>query len=181
MKTNESIHVGFRRTFDLAAVPASAQIHLFAYTRYKLFVNGEYVGRGPNRFENRRPEYDTWDIAARLHAGSNVIAVLVHRDWPGESSGGFGRTLSRIRRHEPGFTAQLELVDGGKKTIINTDESCGDLSKAVLANHCKIRMPRSPKITTLKNHRAIGRRWILMTTIFRSQKKSLQQIPKSGQ
>lgn len=123
LKTNESLHVGFRRTFELAAVPVSAQIHLFAYTRYQLFVNGEYVGRGPNRFENRRPEYDTWDIAARLHAGSNVIAVLVHRDWPGKSSGGFGRTLSRIRRHEAGFTAQLELADGSNKTIIKTDES----------------------------------------------------------
>lgn len=121
--TNQSVHVGFRRSFELASAPAQAQLNLFAYTRYQLFVNGEYVGRGPNRFENRRPEYDSWDIASRLHAGSNVIAVLVHRDWPGKSSGGFGRTLSRIRRHEPGFTAQLELADGGKKTIINTDES----------------------------------------------------------
>ena len=123
MKTNESLHVGFRRSFALASVPASAQIHLFAYTRYQLFVNGEYVGRGPNRFENRRPEFDTWEIASRLHPGSNVIAVLVHRDWPGVSSGGFGRTLSRIRRHEPGFTAQLEMTGGGRKTIIKTDES----------------------------------------------------------
>ena len=121
--TNQSLHVGFRRGVELSAAPKSARLHLFAYTRYQLFVNGEYVGRGPNRFENRRPEYDTWDIATRLHAGTNVVAVLVHRDWPGENPLSSGLTLSRIRRHEPGFTARLELAMGGREPVIPTDES----------------------------------------------------------
>ncbi len=119
---NGSLGAGFRRSFKLAAAPARAQLDLFAYTRYQLFVNGEYVGRGPNRFENRRPEYDTWDIAPRLHAGSNVIAVLVQRDWPGENPRSTGQTLSRFRMHEPGFTARLELVDGGREMVIATDD-----------------------------------------------------------
>ena len=120
--TNQSLHVGFRRRFNLASAPASARFHLFAYTRYQLFVNGEYVGRGPNRFENRCPEYDTWDIASRLQVGTNVVAVLVQRDWPGENPKASWLTLSRVRRHEPGFTARLELVDGGKEKVIATDK-----------------------------------------------------------
>ena len=108
--TNETLHAGFRRSFDLAAAPQAAQLHLFAYTRYQLFVNGEYIGRGPNRFENRRPEYDTWEITSHLHAGRNVLAVLVHRDWPGVNPLSTAQTLSRFRRHEPGFTARLDWV-----------------------------------------------------------------------
>ena len=46
--TNESLHVGFRWEIFLPAAPSQARLHLFAYTRYQLFVNGEYVGRGPN-------------------------------------------------------------------------------------------------------------------------------------
>ena len=121
--TNQSLHVGFRRSVVLPVVPESARLHLFAYTRYQLFVNGEYVGRGPNRFESRRPEYDTWDLASRVHAGTNVVAVLVHRDWPGENVRSTGLTLSRIRRHAPGFTARLELAAAGRETVISTDES----------------------------------------------------------
>ncbi len=112
--TNETLHAGFRRSFDLAAAPQAAQLHLFAYTRYQLFVNGEYIGRGPNRFENRRPEYDSWELTSHLHAGKNVLAVLVHRDWAGVRPLSTGQTLSRFRQHEPGFTARLDWVMADK-------------------------------------------------------------------
>ena len=122
--TGESLHAGFRREFFLRDVPATAQLHLFAYTRYQLYINGEYVGRGPNRFESIHPEYDSWDIAARLHPGTNVIAVVVHRDWPGDAVANMGQTLSRFRRHAPGFTARLELADAtGQLPAIATDSS----------------------------------------------------------
>jgi len=107
--SNSYVHAVFRREFELPSVPAMAQLHLFAYTRYQLFINGEYVGRGPNRFENKRPEYDTWDIRSRLHFGRNLIAVLVHRDLPDVNVRNFGQSLSRIRRHDPGFAARLDL------------------------------------------------------------------------
>jgi len=104
------LHAGFRRDLELAATPRSAVLHLFAYTRYQLFANGEYIGRGPNRFQNQRPEYDSWDL--RLRAGRNVIAVLVHRDQPS----------GRVMQHAPGFTARLELVQAdGTKQVIASD------------------------------------------------------------
>jgi hypothetical protein len=122
--TKGFLNAVFRRSFELPARPSQARFHLFAYTRYQLYVNGEYVGRGPNRFENRRPEYDTWDLSSRLQIGRNVIAVLVHRDWPGEHRTSFVQTLSRIRLHQPGLTARLEMqgADGRQETI-STDES----------------------------------------------------------
>jgi hypothetical protein len=87
-------------------------LHVFAYTRYQLFVNGEYVGRGPNRFENRRPEYDSWNVRERLRPGRNVVAVLVHRDRPS----------GRVMHHAPGFTARLDFsLAAGKGQAITTD------------------------------------------------------------
>jgi hypothetical protein len=93
------LHAGFRRDFEITALSESAVLHVFAYTRYQLFVNGEYVGRGPNRFENRRPEYDSWNVRERLRPGRNVVAVLVHRDRPS----------GRVMHHAPGFTARLDF------------------------------------------------------------------------
>jgi hypothetical protein len=113
-----SVVAGFRREFSLDAAPDRAELSLFGYTRYMLFINGAYVGRGPNRFENRRPEYDTWDIAARLRPGRNVIAVQVHRDWTADAAG-----FARMMAHPPGFSAAIRLkaADGSARDIL-TDE-----------------------------------------------------------
>jgi len=104
----QGVAVGFRKTFDLAAKPASALLHLFADARYILWVNGVYVDRGPARFQPNGPEYDTIDIARFLKPRKNVVALLV----AGNLSGG------KVMRHRPGLTASLEL-DG--KTLWGTD------------------------------------------------------------
>jgi len=105
------LHSIFVKDFHLDALPDSARIRLFAYTRYRLYINGKYLGRGPSRFQNQRPEYDTRNILAALHTGANRIAVLVHRDAP----------TGRIMRHSPGFAAVLELSQSGKTRVIPTD------------------------------------------------------------
>ena len=100
--------VAFRKSFDLAAQPAEAVLHLFADARYIVWVNGTYVDRGPNRFQPNGPEYDSLNIVPRLKQGSNSIAILVI----GNLSGG------KIMRHVPGLTALLQL-DG--RDFIHTD------------------------------------------------------------
>jgi alpha-L-rhamnosidase len=117
------LFAGFRRDFELDEIPAKAAFQIFAYTRYQLFVNGEYVGRGPNRYENKRPEYDEWDLQSRLRKGRNLIAVLVRRDYsPAISSDFSANGFSRIEYHEPGMTALLELGSAdGQTTVIATD------------------------------------------------------------
>ena len=81
---------------------------IFADARYILWVNGQYVERGPARFQPNGPEYDAIDLAPQLQAGSNVVALLV----VGNLSGG------KVMRHRPGLAAMLES-DG--REISRTD------------------------------------------------------------
>src|ERR1035438_7792622 len=105
------LHAVFAREFTLDALPTEAAVRLFAYTRYRLYINGVYCGRGPSRFQNQRPEYDTREITGALKMGCNLIAVLVHHDAP----------TGRIMRHEPGFAANLYFSNGEKEQVISTD------------------------------------------------------------
>jgi alpha-L-rhamnosidase len=106
-------HTVFLKQIVLKEIPAIAVIRLFAYTRYRLYVNGVYQDRGPNRFQNQRPEYDTRDITTALKTGSNILMVLVHRDAP------TGRSMG----HASGFAARIELGHGQDEQIFVTDAS----------------------------------------------------------
>jgi len=105
------LHAAFAREFTLNSAPVDASIRIFAYTRYRLYVNGAYCGRGPCRFQNQRPEYDTRPIGAALRPGRNTIAILVHRDAP----------TGRIMRHDPGLAAVVEIAEKSGKQVIETD------------------------------------------------------------
>jgi len=104
-------YVAFRRSFDLDKKPSSAPLHLFADSRYMLWVNGRQVLRGPCRFNPKRPEFDTLDIAPHLQAGPNTLVALVHH---------YPATSGRIMKHAPGLTAILE-ADG--REILRSDGS----------------------------------------------------------
>jgi len=67
----------FRRSFELMERPEKAEIHLFADSRYHIYVNGIHLNFGPSRFYPAQPEYDTYDIAPFLDEGMNVVAVEV--------------------------------------------------------------------------------------------------------
>lgn len=105
----------FRRTFELNRAPRQATIRLFADSRYRLFVNGHYVGRGPGRSDPRWQYYDTWDIGPLLGAGANTLAVLaLHYGY------GTGQSMHRI----PAFLAQCDWTeDDGSIRAIGTDAS----------------------------------------------------------
>ena len=103
------VAVGFRRAFDLGALPATASLSIFADARYVLWVNGVYVERGPGRFQPNGPEYDVIPVERFLVKGHNLISVLV----VGNLSGG------KVMLHRPGLTAVLEV---GGKTVLATDE-----------------------------------------------------------
>ncbi|MHC4623065.1 MAG: alpha-L-rhamnosidase-related protein [Planctomycetota bacterium] len=110
----EGTCAGFRRKFVIREEPARAQLHIFADARYVLWVNGEYVLRGPSRFNPKRPEYDTVDVQKFLKTGSNTLAVLAVG----------GVTISRAMRHEPGLAVQLEVLDRKRnRTTLVTDRS----------------------------------------------------------
>lgn len=108
----QQAYVAFRKRFTLTDAAAPATLHIFADSRYMLWVNGNYVLRGPCRFNPKRPEYDSVDLRPFLRPGTNVLVALAHH-YAGAING-------RIMRHEPGLTARLEVAG---KEILRTDAS----------------------------------------------------------
>ena len=66
----------FRHQFDLNDEFNSAALNIFADTRYEVWIDGKWIGRGPARFTKDLHEYDVYSLNY-LTAGSHVIAVLV--------------------------------------------------------------------------------------------------------
>jgi alpha-L-rhamnosidase len=66
----------FRHSFSLAQPLADASLLIFADTRYEVWIDGQWHGRGPARFSRTRHEYDRHELGA-LPAGEHLIAVLV--------------------------------------------------------------------------------------------------------
>lgn len=85
LKNYEVYH--FRRNFILAEVPPSLIVHVSADSRYKLYVNGKFVGLGPARSDLAHWNFDTYDLGPYLQKGGNVIAALVWNqgEWNGLS------------------------------------------------------------------------------------------------
>ena len=66
----------FRRNLSLGEKDVSkATIHLFADSRYHLYINGTHVNFGPSRFYVAHPQFDSYDLTPYLRPGKNVIAV----------------------------------------------------------------------------------------------------------
>lgn len=66
----------FRNTFSLEKIP-DEPILLSAAVRYKLYINGQYVGQGPANNDLVHYKYDEVAISKYLQKGQNVIAVTV--------------------------------------------------------------------------------------------------------
>lgn len=109
-----NIFVHFRKTFDLTEKPVRAVAHISADSRYKLYVNGHYVGRGPVRSDLVWQYYDEYDIAPYLRPGRNVIAALVH--YYGQDTGWY---LTR----RPGFLFQCVVQPSHAAPIMLASDS----------------------------------------------------------
>ena len=82
--------VRFRKAVMLEEKPASMKLRLSADTRYKLYVNGEFVEFGPAKGDQRIWYVDTVEIAPWLREGINTLAVEVLRYPLAYRSGNFG-------------------------------------------------------------------------------------------
>lgn len=101
----------FRKEFDLAAVPGRAPLFITADQSYQLYINGNYVCRGPARgFQGHWP-FDEVDVSKWLKKGRNVIAVRAHNP-------GFGN----FQYLPQGYAGLLVAADWGK-TKITTDRT----------------------------------------------------------
>lgn len=67
-----------RKSFELTGTVTEARLRISASNIYRLIVNGQAVGRGPDRSDPRFPYFDGYDVADLLVSGTNVIAVDVY-------------------------------------------------------------------------------------------------------
>src|SRR6185369_14086435 len=93
-----------------AKLPAAASLHISADSRYILYLNGVRLGFGPARNYHYHYEYDSYDIAADLVPGVNVIAVHVSH-W---REGNFFQIVGR-----GGLLAQLDL--DGQPSVVSDE------------------------------------------------------------
>lgn len=101
-----------RKSFRLDNLPQDAKIQITATSLYQLYVNGEYVRRGPARSAPHHQSYDILDLKPFLQKGENVLAVRVHYQQG---------TMSYHHEGRAGLLAQLELDIDNKSTTIITD------------------------------------------------------------
>ena len=66
------------RTFTLTAPPRRATLRLFADTKYKLYINGQFVNAGPAHFRKPVVSVDAHDVASYLNKGRNTILIVAH-------------------------------------------------------------------------------------------------------
>jgi len=71
-------YVFFRREISLSSVPKGVIAYIAADTRYQLFINGEFIGRGAPQSQPFYQYYDERDIGRFLTKGKNCIAVMVN-------------------------------------------------------------------------------------------------------
>ncbi|MCA9839904.1 MAG: family 78 glycoside hydrolase catalytic domain, partial [Trueperaceae bacterium] len=123
LQEDKNCFVYFRKSFDIAADVKEAITHISADGRYQLFVNGQFVGRGPARCDPAFQYYDSYDIAPYLQKGANVIAVLGHS---------YGQNMAwyQLPRHEHaqrfacgGIFVQSDVITDGNTIYIDSDES----------------------------------------------------------
>ncbi len=97
----------FRRVFTLEHVPPDAMLFITADTRYELWINGRFVGRGALMSQPFFKYYDQRDMGGLLQTGRNTIAVMVnHTGTEPDTRGGL----------------VAELADGSGETLLATDD-----------------------------------------------------------
>lgn len=100
----------FRKRIVLDKIPEEASGWILADSRYKLYVNGEYLQFGPAPFDPRQPEADPVDLLPYLREGENIIAAEVLYYGIGEGTWPIGK---------PGFIMNITL--DGHATLITDD------------------------------------------------------------
>ena len=91
-----------RRTFELSEILEKVILRITASSLYQLYINGEYVLRGPARSAPHHQSYDILNVASLLKKGENTIAIRAHHQ-KGKISYHF--------QDRAGLLVQLELPD----------------------------------------------------------------------
>ncbi|MBC7903136.1 MAG: alpha-L-rhamnosidase, partial [Gemmatimonadaceae bacterium] len=102
----------FKKTFTYPASTGKFIVHVSGDNRYQLFVNGKYVGNGPSRGDLMHWRFESFDIAALLKPGENIISATV---WNFAEK----KPLAQIS-YQTGFLLQADEL---QNSVVNTNRS----------------------------------------------------------
>jgi hypothetical protein len=107
----------FRRSFSVATGAApELTVHVSADSRYVLYLNGEFVGRGPAKGDIHHHFYDTYSLGDRLRIGENVLAAIV---WD----------MSRVAHRPAALGAPCSVMTYAGGFLLEGDCRVGDRSQ----------------------------------------------------
>ena len=70
----------FVHSFSIDADLPTVRLHVSADNRYKLYLNGQFLGLGPQRGDLGQWYFETYDISAALTPGRHVLSAIVWHD-----------------------------------------------------------------------------------------------------
>jgi hypothetical protein len=107
--------IACRGTLALPAAPRRATLHIFADTKYKVYINGRFVGAGPAPFRKPVIQVDACDAAPFLQAGPNTVLIVAHF---------IGCNVKYNTAEQPGVIAALDAhLPGGRRTQTVTGDT----------------------------------------------------------
>ncbi len=103
-----------RKTFFLTAA-AEARVMVTADTRYRLYINGEWVSDGPCRSWPGHYQYDVLDVTPYVRPGENEVRVIANY---------FGTGTFHQVPQQAGLLFQLDVTGtDGARTMVASDGS----------------------------------------------------------
>lgn len=126
-------HIHTRKSFQIDQLENlnEAVFHISCNNIYRLFLNGTFIGRGPDRADPRFPYYDSYNISKHLITGKNVLAIESYCITSEEDR---GRSWC-IYNGAPGLIFQANLDFKGQTLEITSDESCKVLPSPIWKHH----------------------------------------------
>ncbi|HIJ72698.1 MAG TPA: hypothetical protein HPP83_01235 [Candidatus Hydrogenedentes bacterium] len=124
---DKNLFVGFRARFDCHADAKHVLLRVTGAVLYRIFLNGAFVGYGPVRAAHGYCRVDEIDLAGRVTAGPNLVALEVAgyncKSFYVISQPSFlqaeilvdGEVLAATGCREPGFEARL--LERAQKTV----------------------------------------------------------------
>src|SRR6266568_1674091 len=108
----EPIVLHFKKSFTVTNLPSHFLVHVSADNRFVLYLNGERIGDGPARGDLAHWRYETFDLAAHLKTGENLLTATV---W----NFGIYAPVAQITNR----TAFLVEGDTAAESPVNTNDS----------------------------------------------------------
>lgn len=121
-----NVHVLARREFSLASIQGDAVVRITANSRYRLWINGIEVGRGPSPSYPRWQYYDSYEVTEHLREGVNVLAVHAYC---------FGPSMVSVLTQDPGPGGLLLELEVAGRVVVVSDDAWRTLRDPSRAQH----------------------------------------------